>query len=60
MPDSAPRVARQHAQALRPERSFRRIINEYRPLLAGDDRGAGEADEEAALKGAWDVFDLYL
>ena len=29
-------------------------------LLAGDDRGAGEADEEAALEGARDVFDLYL
>ena len=41
--------------------SLRLRLNEYRPfLLAGDDRGAGEADEEAALEGARDVFDLYL
>ena len=35
-------------------------LNEYCPVFAGDDRDAGEADEEAAFEGAWDVFDLNL
>src|SRR5215203_3010274 len=65
--------ARRREGPLRPRRSPCRVrrrrelvgtlrlrLDKFCLAFAGDDRGAGEADEEAALEGAGDVFDLYL
>src|ERR671910_3192888 len=40
--------------------SRRLSVRNLHPVVSGDDRGPGEADEEAALQGAWDAFDLNL
>src|SRR5215207_8496270 len=61
-PDGSSQQLKADQRRRKPERaesSLGRSLNAYRPVLA-DDRGAGEADKEAALEGAWDVFDLYL